>query len=199
MLHMHEVTGSSPVVPTIKRKAFAFLFCSETQVSLAPVRRKVGNTARAQGRAEHPAEGAPTGFRRSPIVPTTKKGKAFVFPFLYIDTGKHCVRKIKVGNTARAQGVRNVTEREPSEEMRGGAKGPTKESQENHCEAVQNVLLKISRYGSRKIYFILQKNTVYQNCDGVLQKRRRKMFILLSVFNPHTHSESDSERRDTHP
>ena len=41
--------------------------------------------------------------------------------------------------------------------MRGGEKGPTKESQENHCEAVQNVLLKISRYGSRKIYFILLK------------------------------------------
>ena len=51
----------------------------------------------------------------------------------------------------------NLPEREPSEEMRGGEKGPTKESQENHCEAVRNVLLKISRYGSRKIYFILQK------------------------------------------
>ena len=49
----------------------------------------------------------------------------------------------------------NLPEREPSEEMRGGEKGPTKESQENHCEAVQNVLLKISRYGFDVIYFTL--------------------------------------------
>lgn len=124
MLHMHEVTGSSPVVPTIKRKAFAFLFCAETQVSLPPVRCKVGNTARAQGRAEHPAEGAPTGFRRSPIVPTTKKGKAFVFPFLYIDTGKHCVRKIKVGNAARGAGACGTS---------------LKENQARKCEAVRKV------------------------------------------------------------
>lgn len=49
----------------------------------------------------------------------------------------------------------NLPEREPSEEMRGGEKGPTKESQENHCETVQNVFLKISRYGFDEIYFTL--------------------------------------------
>lgn len=55
MLHMHEVTGSSPVVPTIKKEGFCLpFFYAEMQVSLAPVRCKVGNTARAQGRAERP-------------------------------------------------------------------------------------------------------------------------------------------------
>lgn len=53
MLHMHEVTGSSPVVPTIKKEGFCLpFFYAEMQVSLAPIRCKVGNTARAQGRAE---------------------------------------------------------------------------------------------------------------------------------------------------
>ena len=49
----------------------------------------------------------------------------------------------------------NLPEREPSEEMRGGEKRPTEKSQANHCEAVQNVLLKISRYGFDEIYFTL--------------------------------------------
>ena len=66
--------------------------------------------------------------------------------------------RCKVGNTARAQGVRNVTEREPSEEMKGAAKGcetSHRGTPARKCEALRNVLLKISRYGFDEIYFTL--------------------------------------------
>ncbi len=89
MLHMHEVTGSSPVVPTTKkRKAFALrllpsFFCAEAQANLAPAGKERRNRGAGRRVARNaPPRGPPSGVSAEPCCPHHKKRKAFAFFFL---------------------------------------------------------------------------------------------------------------------
>ena len=83
MLHMHEVTGSSPVVPTTKkRKAFAFFFLyGGAGEPRARGKRTTKPRSRAQGRAERPAEGSPFGGVGGALLSPPQKKEGFCLLF----------------------------------------------------------------------------------------------------------------------
>ena len=124
---MHEVTGSSPVVPTTKKgRLLPSFFCAEAQTNLAPAgkeRRNCGAGRRVARNA--PPRGPPRGCRRSPVVPTTKKGR--LLPSFFCAEAQANLApagKERRNRGARAQGrrvARNAPPRGPPSGGVGGA------------------------------------------------------------------------------
>ena len=80
---MHEVTGSSPVVPTTKKgRLLPSFFCAEAQANLAPAGKERRNRGAGRRVARNaPPRGPPSGVSAEPCCPHHKKRKAFAFFF----------------------------------------------------------------------------------------------------------------------
>ena len=107
MLHMHEVTGSSPVVPTTKKgRLLPSFFCAEAQANLAPAGKERRNRGAGRRVARNaPPRGPPSGVSAEPCCPHHKKRKAFAFFFLCGGAGEPRARgKRTTKPRSRAQG-----------------------------------------------------------------------------------------------
>ena len=104
---MHEVTGSSPVVPTTKKgRLLPSFFCAEAQANLAPAGKERRNRGAGRRVARNaPPRGPPSGVSAEPCCPHHKKKEGFCLLFLCGGAGEPRARgKRTTKPRSRAQG-----------------------------------------------------------------------------------------------